>query len=71
MDEHPNSERRIMAEIIEEQVQDEDTLANDVKKIVGGVATIVLIVVPIILIRKLVKKIENSDPYKSVESHLM
>lgn len=57
--------------IAEEQVQEEDTLANDIKKIVGGVATIVLLVVPIIVIRKLVKKIENSDPYKSVENRLM
>ncbi|MBR3226471.1 MAG: hypothetical protein IKF78_14250 [Atopobiaceae bacterium] len=57
--------------IAEEQVQEEDTLANDIKKIVGGVGTIVLLVVPIIVIRKLVKKIENSDPYKSVENRLM
>ena len=57
--------------IAEEQVQEEDTLANDIKKIVGGVATIVLLVVPIIVIRKLVKKIENSEPYKSVENRLM
>ena len=49
--------------ISEDLAQEEDTLINDVKKIVGGVATIVLIVVPIIMIRKLVKKIENSDSY--------
>ena len=56
--------------ISEDLAQEEDTLINDVKKIVGGVATIVLIVVPIIMIRKLVKKIENSDSYKSVENRL-
>ena len=49
---------------------DEETLTDDVKKIIGGVATIVLIVVPFILIRKLVKKIEQSEPFKAVESKL-
>ena len=49
---------------------DEETLTDDVKKIIGGVATIVLIVVPFILIRKLVKKIEQSEPFKAVENKL-
>ncbi len=46
----------------------EESLATDVKNIVGGVATIVLIVVPIIIIRKLVRRIENSETYKTVEN---
>ena len=48
----------------------EETLTEDVKKIIGGVATIALIVVPIILIRKLVRTIEQSEPFKAVESKL-
>lgn len=50
-----------------EDVQ-EDSLATDVKNIIGGIATIVIIVVPIIIIRKLVRRIENSETYKQVEN---
>lgn len=45
-------------------------LSEDVKMIIGGVATIVLIVVPVILIRKLVKTVEESKAFKSVEQVL-
>lgn len=50
-----------------EQTVGEETLTEDIKMIVGGVATIVLIVVPIVLIRRLIKVIEESDTFKSIE----
>ena len=59
-----------MANIEDGQTIGEETLTEDVKKIIGGVATIVLIVVPVILIRKLVRKIEESEPFKAVENTL-
>ncbi|MBR3317600.1 MAG: hypothetical protein IKG21_07280 [Atopobiaceae bacterium] len=46
------------------------SLAENVRMIVGGVATIVALVVPIILIRRIVKTIENSDKFKQFEKHL-
>lgn len=49
---------------------EEQTLTEDIKMIVGGVATIVLIVVPIILVRKLIRTIEESNTFKTVERTL-
>lgn len=49
---------------------EEPTLTEDIKMIIGGVATIVLIVVPIVLVRKLIRTIEESDTFKSVERTL-
>lgn len=57
---------KLIAEDREEM--QEDSLATDVKNIIGGIATIVIIVVPVIIIRKLVRRIENSEAYKQVEN---
>lgn len=46
------------------------SLLENVRMIVGGVATIVAIVVPVILIRKLVRRIEEGETFKKIESHL-
>ena len=54
-----------------ENVAPEDaSLLDNVRMIVGGVATLVALAVPIILIRKLVKTIEHSDKFKSIENAL-
>ena len=47
------------------------SLSENIRMIVGGVATIVAIVVPVILIRKLVRRIEEGDTFKSIERHLL
>lgn len=49
----------------------EETLSQDIRNIIGGVATIVIIVVPILLIRKLVKTVEQSKGFQSIENALM
>ena len=55
----------------EETIAPEDeSLLDNVRKIVGGVATLVALIVPVLIIRKLVKKIEQSDKYKAVENAL-
>lgn len=59
-----------MKEEHEEFLPEDESLAENIKKIVGGVATIVIIVVPFILIRKLVRVIEEGDAFKSIEKHL-
>ena len=46
------------------------TLLENLRMIVGGVATLVAIVVPVILIRKLAKTIEESDRFKSLQNAL-
>ncbi len=53
-----------------EQAINEDSLGDNVKQIIGGVVTIVAIVVPVILIRKLIRTLEESDTFKTVEKHL-
>ena len=45
-------------------------LGENIRMIVGGVATLVAVIVPVILIRRLVKTIENSDRFKTLEQHL-
>ena len=49
----------------------EQTLGQDVRNIIGGVLTIAAIVVPVLLIRKLVKTIEESKSFQSLENALM
>ena len=49
---------------------EDEPLLENIKKIVGGVTTIVALLVPVILIRKLTKRIEQSDGYKSIEKAL-
>ena len=46
------------------------SLTENLRMIVGGVATLVALVVPVILIRKLAKTIEQSDRYKTLENAL-
>lgn len=46
----------------------DEPLLDNIKQIVGGVATIALIVVPIVLIRRLIRTIEESQSFKNVES---
>jgi hypothetical protein len=48
----------------------DEPLSENIKQIVGGVATLVLIVVPVLLIRKLVKRIEEGKTFKSIEQTL-
>lgn len=61
-----------MAEnITNEQTLEEQPLSEDIKMIIGGVATLVLILVPVILIRKLVRTVEESKTFKGVEQALM
>ena len=45
-------------------------LLENVRMIIGGVATLVALAVPIILIRKLAKTIEQSDKFKSIQNAL-
>ena len=45
-------------------------LLENVRMIIGGVATLVALAVPIILIRKLTKTIEQSDKFKSIQNAL-
>ena len=45
-------------------------LLENVRMIIGGVATLVALAVPIILIRKLTKTIEQSDKFKSIQDAL-
>ena len=44
----------------------EESLGEDVRNIISGVLTITLIVVPIILIRKLVKSLEQSEGFQAI-----
>ena len=48
----------------------DQTLGQDVRQIIGGILGITLIVVPIILIRKLVKALEESDTFGSISRTL-
>ncbi|MEE1158484.1 MAG: hypothetical protein UHS51_03595 [Atopobiaceae bacterium] len=54
----------------DETIAEESTLTDDVKKIVGGVATIALIVIPIVLIHRLIRTLENGSTFKSIERAL-
>ncbi len=49
---------------------EDESLLENVRKIIGGVATLVALAVPILIIRKLVKTIEQSDKYKKIENAL-
>ena len=53
-----------------ETTEFEQTLGQDVRQIVGGILGVALIVVPIILIRKLVKSLEESDTFESISRTL-
>ena len=45
-------------------------LVDNIRMIIGGVAGLVAIIVPILIINKLRKKIENGEAYKKIEEHL-
>lgn len=45
-------------------------LLENVRMFIGGVATLVALALPIILIRKLAKTIEQSDKFKSIQNAL-
>lgn len=51
-------------------LQSEATLTEDVRNIVGGVLGLVLVIVPVLLIRKLVKSIEGSEAFGNVTNKL-
>jgi hypothetical protein len=53
-----------------QQVPESESLGDDIRKIVGGVVGLVLVIVPVLLIRKLVRTIEQSDGFKTIENHL-
>lgn len=53
-----------------QQVPESESLGDDIRKIVGGVVGLVLVIVPVLLIRKLVRTIEQSDGFKTIEDHL-
>ncbi|MBR3328170.1 MAG: hypothetical protein IKG22_12700 [Atopobiaceae bacterium] len=55
----------------EEQIQGSETLSQDIKNIIGGVATLVLLAVPLLLIHTLRKRIEESENFKAIERHLV
>ena len=53
-----------------QQIPESESLGDDIRKIVGGVVGLVLVIVPVLLIRKLVRTIEQSDGFKTIENHL-
>ena len=50
--------------------QGEETLGQDVRNIIGGVVTLVAIIVPVLLIRKIVKSIEDGKTFQSLTDTL-
>ncbi|MBO7674967.1 MAG: hypothetical protein J6S63_08155 [Atopobiaceae bacterium] len=48
----------------------DEPLSENLRQIVGGVATLVLIVVPVLLVRKLIKSIEEGKTFKAIERTL-
>ena len=69
-------ETRIPQQLADEPIDQtqaaiEEPLSQNIKNIIGGVATLVALVVPIILIRKLVRKAEESKAFKAVENTLL
>ncbi len=59
-------------EIHEDSFQDavDAPLVDNIRMFIGGVAGLVAIIVPILIINKLRKKIENGETYKKIEEHL-
>lgn len=53
-----------------QQVPESESLGDDIRKIVGGVVGLALVIVPVLLIRKLVRTIEQSEGFKTIENHL-
>ncbi len=53
-----------------QQIPESESLGDDIRKIVGGVVGLALVIVPVILIRKLVRTIEQSEGFKTIENHL-
>lgn len=49
----------------------DEPLTENIRQIVGGIATLVLIVVPVLLVRKLVKSIEEGKTFKAIERTLV
>ena len=56
-----------MSDHIEDQTPEaEQTLGQDVRQIIGGVVGLALVIVPIILIRKLAKTLEESNAFEKI-----
>lgn len=55
----------------EEHIPGSETLSEDIRNIVGGVATLVLLAVPLLLIHTLRKRIEEGETFKAIERHLV
>ncbi|MDO4797404.1 MAG: hypothetical protein Q4A01_05200 [Coriobacteriales bacterium] len=57
---------------IDEQTIDpeDEPLSENIRNIVGGVATLVLLCVPLLLIHTLRKRIESGDTFKKIEQKL-
>ena len=53
-----------------QQIPESESLGDDIRKIVGGVVGLALVIVPVLLIRKLVRTIEQSEGFKTIEDHL-
>lgn len=53
-----------------QQIPESESLGDDIRKIVGGVVGLALVIVPVLLIRKLVRTIEQSEGFKTIENHL-
>ncbi len=49
---------------------EDEPLADNIKNIIGGVATLVLLCVPILLIHTLRKRIESGDTFQKIEKTL-
>ena len=45
-------------------------LVDNIRMFIGGVAGLVAIIVPVLIINKLRKKIESGDTFKKIEEHL-
>lgn len=50
---------------------EDEPLSENIKNIVGGVATLVLLVVPLLLIHTIRKRIEEGETFKKLEKHLV
>ena len=45
-------------------------LVDNIRMIIGGVVGLVAIIVPVLIINKLTKKIENGETFKKIEERL-
>ena len=45
-------------------------LVDNIRMIIGGVVGLAAIIIPVLIINRLTKKIENADTFKKIEEHL-